>query len=253
MRWLIGLGLFCAFFSWGTVEIKVGGYPFAPFVEKRSDGGWQGLTLDLIAALNAGQSDFRFIFVPTSSANRYEALQLGRFDMMLFEDINWGWSSERIMVSPPFLYDGERYVALSNPTRDQRLFDRIDKLRLIGVKGYHYGFADFEGDPVILQRRYDILLVKDNVSIIKALLLERGDVGIITQAYLLRYLAHHPELKDRLLISQRWDQKYQLRALLHPSSRLSLPMLQRYLSELEQKGELARLWQAYGLNAMAMR
>ncbi|QCG48505.1 substrate-binding periplasmic protein [Aeromonas schubertii] len=253
MRWLIGLGFCFACFAWGTVEVKVGGYPFAPFVEKRADGGWQGLTLDLIEALNAGQSDYHFLFVPTSSANRYEALQLGRFDMMLFEDVNWGWSSERIMISPPFLFDGERYIALNKPGRDQRLFDQIDKLRLIGVKGYHYGFADFEGDPAILQQRYDILLVKDNVSIIKALLLGRGDVGIITQAYLQRYLDQHPELRKQLLISHNWDQRYQLRALIHPASRVSLPMLQHYLGELEQKGVLTKLWQAYGLSAVAVR
>ena len=42
--------------------IRVGGYPFSPFVSKDHDN-YSGITLDLIEALNKSQQNYRFEFV----------------------------------------------------------------------------------------------------------------------------------------------------------------------------------------------
>lgn len=176
MRYWCWFLLLFSLSGWSHPLIKVGGYPYAPFVVKLPDSSYEGLTLDLIAKLNEIQQEVRFVFVPTSAANRYKALDLGRFSLMLFEDTKWGWDTDKFKMTAPFLGGGEVYVALNKTGRDQRFFDDPSRHHLIGVTGYHYGVGQFNADPLYLQRKLNITLVKDNVSALQALLKGRGVV-----------------------------------------------------------------------------
>ncbi|WP_204381880.1 transporter substrate-binding domain-containing protein, partial [Aeromonas veronii] len=231
--------------------IKVGGYPYAPFVVKLPDSRYEGLTLELIDQLNAVQKEVTFVFVPTSAANRYKALDLGRFSLMLFEDTKWGWDTDKFKMTTPFLGGGEVYVALNKAGRDQRFFDDPASHHLIGVTGYHYGVGQFNADPLYLQRKLNITLVKDNVSALQALLKGRGEVAILNVSYLNQYLQANPDTADQLLISQKWDQQYQHRAILHPAAPITPAQLEQWLAVLQQKGELDRLWTKYGVQQHA--
>ena len=233
--------------AWGHPLIRVGGYPYAPFVIKDDGGRYRGLTLDLIALLNDIQQDVHFVFVPTSAPHRYKALALGRFSLMLFEDIRWDWNADQVRISRPLLLGGERYVALKAPGRDQSFFDNLAQRQLIGVSGYHYGIADFDATPGNMKRRFNITLVKDNVSALQGLFKGRGEVAIINLSYLNQFEKEQPELAVRLLRSDKWDQQYALRALLSPDSRVSVQQLELWLNALEKSGKLASLWTRYGV------
>ncbi|MGL4505718.1 MAG: substrate-binding periplasmic protein, partial [Aeromonas sobria] len=223
----------------------------APFVVKLSDSHYEGLTLDLIDQLNAVQQEVNFVFVPTSAANRYKALDMGRFSLMLFEDSNWGWQADQYKMTAPFLGGGEVYVALKKAGRDQRFFDDPASHHLIGVTGYHYGVGQFNADPAYLKRTLNITLVKDNISALQALLKGRGEVAILNVSYLNQYLLAHPDTADQLLISQKWDQHYQHRTILHPAAPITPAQLEQWLAALQQKGELDRLWTKYGVQQYA--
>ncbi|MFQ1996526.1 substrate-binding periplasmic protein [Aeromonas veronii] len=251
MKYWCWLLLLLSLPGWSYSLIKVGGYPYAPFVVKLSDSHYEGLTLDLIAKLNEIQQEVRFVFVPTSAANRYKALDLGRFSLMLFEDTKWGWDTDKFKITAPFLGGGEVYVALNKTGRDQRFFDDPSRHHLIGVTGYHYGVGQFNADPLYLQRKLNITLVKDNVSALQALLKGRGEVAILNVSYLNQYLLAHPDTADQLLISQKWDQQYQHRAILHPEAPITPAQLEQWLAALQQKGELDRLWTKYGVQQYA--
>jgi ABC-type amino acid transport substrate-binding protein len=233
--------------GWSHPLIKVGGYPYAPFVVKVSDDHYEGLTLDLIAKLNEIQQEVRFVFVPTSAANRYKALDLGRFSLMLFEDSKWGWQTDKFKMTSPFLGGGEVYVALKAPGRDQRFFEDPSLHHLIGVTGYHYGIGQFNADPTYLHSHLDITLFKDNVSALQALLKGRGDIAILNISYLNQYLLSNPEVKAQLLVSQKWDQRYQHRAIFDPEASITPAQLELWLAKLRQTGDLDRLWTKYGV------
>jgi len=237
--------------GWCRPLIKVGGYPYAPFVVKQSDSHYEGLTLDLIEQLNKIQHEVTFLFVPTSATNRYKALELGRFSLMLFEDTKWGWQADNVLMTEPFLGGGEVYVALHQAGRDQRFFDDLARHHLIGVSGYHYGVGQFNADPVYLQRMLTITLVKDNISALQALLKGRGDIAIINVSYLNQYLLAHPDAINKLLVSEKWDQQYQHRAIFHATSAVTPAQLEQWLTALQQKGTLDRLWTKYGVQQHA--
>ena len=135
--------------------------------------------------------------------------------------------------------------------RPQRFFDDPSQHHLIGVTGYHYGVGQFNADPVYLQRKLNITLVKDNVSALQALLKGRGEVAILNVSYLNQYLLANPDTADQLLISQKWDQQYQHRAILHPEAPITPAQLEQWLAVLQQKGELDRLWTKYGVQQHA--
>lgn len=229
--------------------VRVGGYDFPPFVETDSSGAVKGLTLDLIDSLNKLQSQYEFRFVPISARRRYSDLQDSRFDVMFFESPEWEWVDKKLPVdfSDVFLKGGEVFIAPAKPGRDQTWFDNLKGKRLVGILGYHYGFANFVADPDRLAKNWNIKLVANQRSAIDMVLADRMDVGVVTDSFLWSYLARNPSARDRLLISDRFDQRYNHRVLVRRNGPIDVARVNRLLSTLEQDGTLGRLWQAAGV------
>ncbi len=72
-----------------TETVNVGGYVFPPFVEEISNQ-YVGITIDLISEMNSFQNKYKFQFVSTSPKRRFRAFDKGTFDLIMFEDKNWG-------------------------------------------------------------------------------------------------------------------------------------------------------------------
>ncbi|WP_421205334.1 substrate-binding periplasmic protein [Aeromonas enteropelogenes] len=245
-RWCWLLLLLCST-AWGHPLIRVGGYPYAPFVVKEGENRYSGLTLDLIALLNKTQQEVHFVFVPTSAVHRSRAMALGRYSLILFEEIRWGWDAGAVRMTRPLLLGGEKYVALREPNRDQSFFKDIARRQLIGVSGYHYGIADWNASQEELKRRFNITLVKDNISALQGLFKGRGEVVILNFSYLNQFRTQYPEQAAQLFYSDKWDQHYLLRALLSPTASITTDQLETWLNKLEKNGQLTRLWTKYGV------
>lgn len=246
---LVALGLAAAWPASARQIIKVGGYEFAPYVEMGAAGKPDGLALRLIEAMNAHQDRFTFQFVPTSPSRRYRDFQDGKFDAILFESPEWGWAERQLPVeaSRVFLDGGEVYVAQAQAGRGQDFFADLAGKRMVGLLGYHYGFAGFEADPAILAARYHMALVNDNGACIEMILKGRGDVAVVTDAYLKRWLRGHPEAAGKLLISERFDQRYAHRALVRKEGPVGAADMDHIFDAMEKDGSLGRLWRDFGI------
>jgi polar amino acid transport system substrate-binding protein len=238
------LALWCALSPAGAAQpVRVGAYPFLPFVD-----GTTGLTVDLIKEMNAFQKDYRFELVPTSANRRYRDMANGLFSMVLFEHIKWGWDANAVTASKPFLVgDGEVYVTLGQPGRDQSYFDNLTDKQLLVVLGYHYGFTGFEADQAVLQKRFRMVFSQDNAVSLRNLLAGRGDVAVITKSYLALHLLQHPEDRDKLLVSERMDQSYAHTVVVKKGSKPSAHDMDALLARMEAAGILKRLWNRYGM------
>lgn len=229
-------------------DIKVGIYPFAPFVEMNEQTGKSsGMTLDLMALLNKQQQRFNFIPVLISPKRRYASYKHGEFDVIFYESRKWGWQSIDILESDVYQTGGEVYVALKQPGRDQRYFDDFSGRRMVGMLGYHYGFAQFNSDEHYLRTKYNMVLTWDNNKALDLILGQRGDVAVVTQAFLKRYLLRHPEHQSRFLISGKMDQEYQHTALLRPDIPLSLDDLNAMIRQLKLTPGWQALLSDYGI------
>ena len=234
-------------FGFGTASaaeiVRVGAYPFLPFVDNGT-----GLTYDLVKAMNSFQKDYHFQIVTTSPNRRYSDMSAGVFNIMLFENIKWRWNNKDVEASKVYLRgDGEVYVARSAPGRGQEYFSTLADKHLLGVLGYHYGFANYEADQTKLLQSFRMAFSANNALSLHHLLVGRGDVAVITKSYLNRYLMKQPKDKSKMLVSDRMDQVYEHTAVVKKGSRPSAQDIDALLTAMEKAGVLKPLWANYGL------
>lgn len=235
-------------FTQPPITVTVGMYPFAPFVEQNASGELTGMTLDLLTALNNHQKQYYFKPLLIPPKRRYQSYQRGDYDIIFYENKAWGWGKINVDVSKVYQKGGEVYVALKSSGRDQEYFSRFDDKRMMGILGFHYGFAGFNADEKYLRSKFNMTLTNDNDKNLTKLLKQRGDVLVITKAYLQRYLKSHPNVKKRLLISEKLDQEYNHTALLKPNGTISVAEINQMLEGLVTSGDMISIFDKYGIS-----
>ncbi len=230
------------------IAVKIGMYPFAPFVEEPENSDEEGITgmsIDLMQALNRIQRTYTFEAVVIPPKRRYQSYRDGHYDVILYESKAWGWAGINIDESNVFQVGSEVYVALNKPDRTQAYFEQLDGKRMIGITGFHYGFADFNADEEYLAEAFNMVLTQNNTRSLNLLLKDRGDIIVITNASLQYFLLKRPELKTQLLISNKIDQKYQHTVMVRPNISPSIKEINSYLDLLTSTGELAKIRARY--------
>jgi ABC-type amino acid transport substrate-binding protein len=220
--------------------VKIGAYFFPPFVEQ-TPTGIGGFVADLVALMNEAQDTYTFELVDTSARGRYDDLAAGKFDMIAFENPQWGWQDRGVVASDVFTTGTEVYVARADAGRDQSYFDNVTDHKIAVVYGFHYGFADFNADPAYLQTTYMVELVLTPNSSLYYVQDGRADVAVVTRAYLRKFLADHPEFEGRFLVSDKVDQAYPLSFILRPQSAPPVDAINALLASLKQSGDLDRV------------
>ncbi|MFN3579478.1 MAG: substrate-binding periplasmic protein [Pseudomonas sp.] len=229
------------------LEIRVGGYVFPPYVQVDEQGQWHGLTLDVLAALNARQSDYRFVFFPTSATRRYHDFAHHQYDLMLFESPQWGWQRFGVVGHPGPVTGRELFVAQRQPGRDQDYFADLADKRIAVFSGYHYAFADYNPDRVYLRAEHNAIITFAHESNIQLVLRGRAELGVVSEAFLQDYLATYPQYRSQLLIADQADQLYEYWFVLRRDAPPGLPVLAELVGELEHEGVLQGLLQRYQL------
>lgn len=230
-----------------AAEVKVGGYEFPPFVDKNAPDG--GLALSFVEALNNMSSEHTFTFVPTSPQRRYGHFRDGRFDMIMFEMPIWGWESQNLAyeTTPVLLEGGEVYVAHRASAPDQTYFDWLHDKRLVGMLGYHYGFAGFNSDREYLEDNYDIELTTSHRGNLGMVLKRRADVAVVTKSFLQLYFIENSGARENLVLSDKLDQEYRLPVLVSTDSPVSAVELSGMIERLEQSGAADTVLDKFGL------
>lgn len=235
-----------SFFSVYAETVKVGGYIFPPYLEKSGET-YQGLTIEIIDYLNSFQSDYNFEFIETTSKRRYDHFDTGRFDIIMFEDLNWGWQNRDISYSDIFLRDGEVYITASHESKNQNYFNDFSGKKIAVILGYHYSFAEFISDEQYLTDQFDIQFSRNHEINILRVLEGISHISVVTKSYLYRYLNENPQYYEQLLISDKYDQYYNHRVLITEDSPIKADEMNRLLEELKERGILQRLRGNYGL------
>ncbi len=228
-------------------SVRVGAYHFPPYVFKPESEAPEGLVPELLEALNAAQSAYRFELVPTSVTRRYRDLTHARYDMILFESPDWGWQDIPLDKLNLQVADAEVYVARKEEGRDQHFFDRLGDKRMALYNGYHYGFAGYNADQDYLTRNFNAVLTYSHDSNLLMLLHGRVDISVVTRSYLRLYQDEHPQESSQLLVSERADQVYYHHALLRPNGPIDAVRLQALLAQLQSSGKLGDLIRRYHL------
>ncbi len=95
----------------------IGAAHFPPYTVRPEQGADTGLLPQLVEALNASQTDYQFVLVPTSIPRRFRDFEQGRIDMAIFENPAWGWQKIPHTSVDMGLEDAEIFVAQREPGR----------------------------------------------------------------------------------------------------------------------------------------
>lgn len=237
---LFSVLLLCSNYSFAIHTVKVGGYYFPPFVNSVT-GTAEGITISMLDLFNEAQSDFEFVFVATTSKRRHKDFEAKAFDMLLFENMGWGWDNQPLLQSKVFHTGREVFITLAKLNRNQSYFSSLEGKLLGGIKGYHYHIADLQNDPAILRSDYSLLMSDDHQTNIKLLLNGKIDVAISSREFIAHYLLVEPTLQSKLLISERFDQEYKHRILLRDGIKVTPEYINNLLNTLQISGELQHL------------
>ncbi len=248
-KYIFGLGIFLIFYNSALANSKpviVMGYDFPPYVQTDP---LSGITIEFIKLLNESQNDYSFTFRLTSANRRYNDFKNAKSDMILFEMPEWGWENSGIdyAASREISHGGEVYITQKKPGRGQEYFDSIKDKEISAIMGYHYGFADYNADQNWLYKNFKIHLGTDHAASIKLVEAGRVDISIVTRSYLSQYLANNPQSIGRILISDRYDQQYHLRALIREGATIKLSDFESYIDALSKSGKLKKFQQQHNI------
>lgn len=227
--------------------IKVAGYYFPPFVEQDSEGKYIGITLDLIDEMNKFQNDYQFQFVSTSPKRRFYSFDSYEFDLIMFEDMTWGWQDKNVVASQVILSGGEVYITKRTAEKTQQFFESFDDKTIAVILGYHYGFIDLDANEKKMKQRYNIQFSHSHERNINKVLAGRADISVVSVSYLNKYLQTHPEVKEQLLISDKLDQEYHHTFLLRENATLKIEQVNALLNKMQKAGVLSKVWRKYGI------
>ena len=247
---LLAFGVACLTPAWAVQEVRVGAAHFPPYTVRPERGAHTGLLPQLLEALNTLQNDYRFVLVPMSIPRRFRDFAQGRVDVVMFENPAWGWQGIPHTAIDMGLEDAELFVAKQQPNRQQSYFDDLSDKRLALFSGYHYAFSGFNPSPKFLAHTYKATMTYSHESNLLMVLRERVDIALITRSNLTELLSRNPQIKARVLVSERNDQIYHHYALLRPQSRLDGQQFARMLQGLRDNGQLKAIFAPYHIHVV---
>jgi polar amino acid transport system substrate-binding protein len=246
VAWLLAvlMGL-CTLPAIAQQVVKVGGYDFPPFVDRTP--GATSLTFELIAALNAFQKKYIFEFVDTSSKRRFSYFDEKKYDLIFFESVDWGWQGRKVEATDAILQGGAVYITRADKNKDQSYFDDFKGKSIWGILGYHYGFANFNADYDFLKKSFNAHMITSHEGLITAAVTGRADISVVVKEYLQVYLARHPEVQKKILVSKKFDAVNSYTILARKGMHPDAAELNKLLAEMESAGILKKLWGKYNL------
>ncbi|MDR6605727.1 transporter substrate-binding domain-containing protein [Pseudomonas synxantha] len=225
--------------------VRIGAAHFPPYTVRPESGADTGLLPQLVEALNASQSDYQFVLVPTSIPRRFGDFKQDRVDMAIFENPAWGWEDIPHTAVDMGLEDAEIFVAQRLPDRQQSYFADLNGKRLALFSGYHYEFANFNADPEYLAKNHNATLTYSHDSNLLMVLRDRADIALVTRSYLNDYFLRNPDVAKKLLASDRIDQVYHHYAILRPTAPISGEAFGKLLQGLRDNGQMLRIFDPY--------
>lgn len=235
MKNFIHIFILMNFFIFGAHKVKVGAYLFPPYLNI-SNTNTSGKTVDLINALNSTQNKYKFEVVVTSPKRRYADLE-NKFDIIFFEDNNWGWKGKNIESISLSMKDRELFISLTDYYSDTNFVKDIKTKKILITRGFHYAFANFNSSEDYLTKNFNAVITNSPQNTMDFLFSGRAQIAIITESFLKVYLSKYPEKKEKILINETPDQIYELVAIKNKKSAISIEELSNLIEKLKKENK----------------
>ncbi|MEE1674260.1 hypothetical protein SNR37_003697 [Agarivorans aestuarii] len=224
------------------IEIKVGGYDYPPYViHDVSTNRYSGVTLDILRALNHLQDKYSFRFVSTSRHHRHAAFSRQRFELILFENLQWAWQPLNVQQSLPLVLD--RNLLLTHQAHDYQQHGLFKPEHNYSV----VLFDELHQREHLSDEGFAVKTCSHVMHCIKLVLKRRVDFAMVNESYYLPLTRQRPSLLTSLKSVDNFSPVYSLHALLSNDSALSIEQLNVYFEQLSLSGKLQEIMSKYQL------
>lgn len=235
-------------FSMHTVHakqiIKVGAYDFKPYyVAKES----KDIVRETVFILNKLQHEFDFKIVPMPAKRRYEFIANNTVDIVIYEDLAWGWKNLNINFYSLPITDGEIFFSKPIKNHDDKYFESLANKTIAVILGYHYkltSFENFEGKVF----PFKLITAKDSEQVLDIMLSGRADIGLLAHSYLKYSLKHKKHFKNGILLSRFYDHQYNLGIIHGTQSKISKEKMSHFTDLLIKSHQYLELLKLHELN-----
>ena len=225
------------------IVVKVGAGIRPPFLLPDD----KGMGPEIITALNLVQNDFQFELVSVPIARRVTSLEKGLVDIVMWDNVNWGWNNiESLTASIPLLYSEDRFVTHSSNTSAEDYFDNFTGKSICGVNGYHYVFLNYETDYHAISKDINITLVRTEEESIKMALNKRCDISVASLSAINWFFTVYQDARSQLTISTRFDTKYTRHFLIPAYAPISADEIDSIFLKANKLGLIAPIYSRYG-------
>ncbi|WP_448211561.1 substrate-binding periplasmic protein [Colwellia sp. MEBiC06753] len=225
-----------------AINIKVGAGIRPPFLISTE----QGMGPEILDALNIAQDKFNFELVPTPISRRGQSIKEGWVDIVMWDNIKWGWDISELGVSIPLLYSKDVFISHVSPEKSQDYFESFNNKQLCGVNGYHYRFLNYQTNIEDLLKQLEITLVRTEEESIKMALHKRCDISIASESAIAWFLTQYADYKNQLLVSDKFDTEYTRNFLIPSYAAISVEELNSIIKKANQLNLLTPIYQKYG-------
>lgn len=201
-----------------------------------------GMGAEVLDALNSIQTKFDFKLVPIPVKRRVQAIELGRADIIMWDNINWGWPKSRFEASLPLLESKDVFITYNKNTNVYQL----ERERICIVRGYHYKFLDYSTDTAKIDDMYDVIMVRTENETIKMAILNRCEVSLASTSALNWYFKQNPNSKGTVIVTDRVDTEYTRHFLVPKNAPISVNEINELIKKANALGLLKPIYEKYG-------
>nr|WP_308605765.1 transporter substrate-binding domain-containing protein [Massilia sp. DJPM01] len=201
----------------------------------------KGELADFVNRMNDVQDKFHFELII------YPRLRLDRVfidkeaDVYPLRTTAWTRPELGLLPTKTIFTSGDIYFARrANRFGGHKVFDDLTLPTVAGVRGYHYQLFNNNPDETYIKKNFKAYLVDSNESVIRFVLADHADIGIVPEVIMAKYL-NDPKVRQQVIVAGRYDSQVELSNLVRNDGPISVEEMNAIVDLLIASGDVKRL------------
>jgi len=201
----------------------------------------EGVLADFVRRMDEVQDKFHF------ELRIFPRLRLDQIfidkaaDVYPLRTTEWTKPELGLLPTKTIVNSGDVYVAKrSNRFGESKVFADLKSRNIVGVRGYHYRLFNDNADEAYIKANFKAYLVASNEAVVKFILAERADVGIVPEVIMAQYLKD-PAMRAQLIVAEDYDSRVELSNLVRKDGPISVAEMNAIIDALTKAGDVAKL------------
>ncbi|MES3020652.1 MAG: transporter substrate-binding domain-containing protein [Pseudomonadota bacterium] len=200
-----------------------------------------GVLADFVNKMNVVQDKFGFELVIYPRLRVDSAFIAKEADVYPLRTMAWTKPALNLLPTKTILTSGDVYFARrNNRFGGAKVFQNLREKNIAGVRGYHYELFDNNPDEAYLRKHFKVYLFGGNEQVVRFVVGDRADVGIVPEVILARYL-EDPKMRAQIIVGPEPDSVVELSNLVRRDGPISVEQMNAIVDLLVKSGDVARL------------